>query len=285
MNLIKFKIFPKSPFASQPKGDMIFGMFAKFLFEVKKDTKLNNYLNNPNIIFSDFLPTDYLPKPALPPKIFEVDEDSKNKKDFKNKNFLKLNNISNILNKDSFEYVGFLIKDQFSQVQISRSSGVHENGQMFSVSTSSYIKNLELYVAFNENDFTETEISDYLKIIGIFGFGSKSSSGFGQFDIELVKTDITNWRIFGKSINNGINEQQPSFLQGVTIGLEIKLNSNIISSINNQTGFLTLSPSIPNNGDEVFYNLYTKFGKYGSNRNQFYKQHSLMADSGAVYLK
>ena len=68
MKLIKFKIIPKSSFASFPKGDMIFGHFANHLFINEKNDILKNYKDDkiPKIIFSDFLPDNYFPKPSLP---------------------------------------------------------------------------------------------------------------------------------------------------------------------------------------------------------------------------
>ena len=84
MKLLRFNITPLSTFLSLPKGDMIFGHFAYHLFDID-DNSLENYLkSSPSVIFSDFLPKGYLPKPSLPLEKFGISIDDK--KDFKKSN-------------------------------------------------------------------------------------------------------------------------------------------------------------------------------------------------------
>ena len=76
MELIRYEIIPKSSFASIPTADMIFGHFARFLY-MQNDNLLDDYLTKPKIIFSDFLPYGYMPKPTLPLSRFNVSDSEK----------------------------------------------------------------------------------------------------------------------------------------------------------------------------------------------------------------
>jgi hypothetical protein len=106
--------------------------------------------------------------------------------------------------------------------------------------------------------------------------------------LKLKKAPLESfeWEVFGKSLKNGISK--PSFLQGATIGVKVEMLEKKVAELGEfpkGTPYLTLSPSIPNSGEKSFYNLYQKFGKHGADEVQIWKQHSLMADSGAVYFK
>jgi CRISPR/Cas system CSM-associated protein Csm4 (group 5 of RAMP superfamily) len=254
-------------------------MFAKMLF-LKGEDRFPDFPKSTSIIFSDFLPEGYFPKPALPPKVLGVGEDSKKKKEFKKKNFLK---IGEKLEDRSFKEVKFLSKERVFKNTISRLHGKSEN--LYSDEIVRYRGDLSLYVAY-EKSFKEKEILDTLNLIGSFGFGKKSSSGFGQFEVEKAPLESFEWEVFGKSLKNGISK--PSFLQGATIGVKVEMLEKKVAELGEfpkGTPYLTLSPSIPNSGEKSFYNLYQKFGKHGADEVQIWKQHSLMADSGAVYFK
>ncbi len=287
MKLIKLIVVPKSPFASLPKGDTIFGMFAKILFSSNQTNKLKDYLQNQNIIFSDFLYDGFVHKPTMPIQFFGIAEDSVSKKEFKKQSLLAINKLNQPLSDESFLKMNdnFYVKERFARNTVSRNNGKHENNSLFVINATKYQKDLVVYIAFNEEVFTEAEIKNNLELIGQFGFGRRSSVGYGQFEVKNAELDLTNWKILGKSINNGIDTNNPSFLQGVTIAVKIKLDEKFKEKLPSQNVYLTLAPSIPNSQDKLFYSLYTKLGKYGNDINIIMKQHSIMADSGAVYFQ
>jgi CRISPR/Cas system CSM-associated protein Csm4 (group 5 of RAMP superfamily) len=285
LNFLKFKITPLSPFATPPKGDVVFGMFAKILFlEGKGEDKFSGFPEKISIIFSDFLPEGYLPKPALPPSVLGVGSDSLEKKAFKKKQFLEVGEIGKALNTDSFSDDNPISTDKRAGVEVSRLTGKHRDGSLFITDTTLYKSDLVLYVAYDKEKFSEEDILETLQKVGKFGFGKKSSVGFGQFEAKKEETDLKNLEIFGQNLKNGIGDN-PSFIQGATIGVEIELGDHDFPDFPEGTPYLTLSPSVPKEEESPFYNLYQKFGKHGSDQKQIFKKHSLMADSGAVYFK
>jgi CRISPR-associated protein Csm4 len=250
MRLIKIKIIPKSSFASLPTGDMIFGHFAKFLY-FNKDIRLDNYLQKPQIIFSDFLPDNYLYKPTLPLSEFGVDDDEK--KDFRKKEFISFENLQNgnLLN---CEEVDFFEERNVIKNSINRKTFSTDDSGVFapySIKELFFVNNIVLYALFDETIFKLEEVENILSLIGKSGFGKKSSIGKGQFEIEIDK----NFKGFKK------------------------IDSNY---------YITLSPTIFNKNDEIencFYDVWSKFGKFHSSQTPFKKPVVFAKSSAVVKLK
>ena len=253
MELIKFKIIPKSSFASFPKGDMIFGHFANHLF-LNGNKILENYAKvpSPQIIFSDFLPDGYFPKPSLPLDSFFTKEEQEDldKKAFKKKNWISLENLQskNLKECESFSFyqTNTIIRNSLNRLTFT----TDKDFTPYPLEEIRFSKQPILYVMFNES-FTEESIKNILTKIGKSGFGKKSSIGKGQFEVELDK----NFEDFTKK----------SFEKNY---------------------YLTLSPTLLHNQeniieDEYYYNTFNRFGKY-SNSSTPFKKPVLMADSGAV---
>jgi len=95
------------------------------------------------------------------------------------------------------------------------------------------------------NEDIKDILIDTIKKVGEYGFGRKSSIGKGRFVVEEVKS--CNFNNFKSST------------------------------------YLAISPFIKEEKDEVYYDLYVKFGKYGLNRakNPF-KKPVVLCDSGSV---
>ena len=245
MKLIKFKITPKSSFISFPKGDMIFGFFASELF-LDGDKRLENYLDEkPKIIFSDFLPNNYLPKPTLPLEFFGVDDSQK--KEFRKKSWIEIDklqrgNISDV-EKIEFYKTQTVIRNSINRKTFSTDdSGVFAP---FALEELRFLESVSLYVMFDENSFNQKEIEDRLNRMGKIGFGKKNSIGKGQFEAKLVDNDID---------------------------LDIKSNY-----------YLTISPTILNNDniEKSYYDIFNRFGKFANTNNPF-KKPVVLAQSGAV---
>ena len=245
MKLIKFEIIPKSSFISFPKGDMIFGFFASGLF-LNGDKRLKNYLNEESkIIFSDFLPNRYLPKPTLPLEFFGVDDSQK--KEFRKKSWIKVDELQkgNIFNVEKIEFykTQTVIRNSINRKTFSTDdSGVFAP---FALEELRFLEPVSLYVMFDENSFNQAEIEDRLNQMGKIGFGKKNSIGKGQFEAKLVDNDID---------------------------LDIKSNY-----------YLTISPTILNNDniEKSYYDIFNRFGKF-ANSNTPFKKPTILAQSGAV---
>lgn len=245
MKIIKLDITPLSSFISFAKGDMIFGHFANTLF-LQGDERLKDYLNQkPKIIFSDFLPDGYLPKPSLPLESFGVADTAK--KDFRKKSWITIENLQNGKLHEC-EELKFYETTTMIRNSINRHTFSTDDSGIFAphgVEEFVFKKPPVLYVMF-DTSFHEKEIVTILNIIGKSGFGKKSSIGKGQF-----------------SVNQNSNFQ--GFKQ-----LDTKY-------------YLTLSPTILNNQNikNCYYDTFNRFGKY-ANSNAPFKKPILMANSGGV---
>jgi CRISPR-associated protein Csm4 len=183
MKLIKFRVFPKSTFASLPIANMIFGHFAKLLY-LKKDNRIDSYLDNPSIIFSDFLPDDYCYKPTLPLEKFDISEDDK--KEFRKKEFIKIKFLQNG-ELSECEKLEFFENKQVIRNKINRNTFTTGENEFapYSIDENEFKTNIVLYVLFDENTFKKDDIEDILNEIGKSGFGKKSSIGKGQFEVSI----------------------------------------------------------------------------------------------------
>ncbi len=248
MKLLKLIIEPKSSFLSYPKGDMIFGHFAYHLF-LEKNEILKDYLSEkPKIIFSDFLPDDYITKPTLPLEFFDISDSDK--KEFRKKLWIHITKLQSG-NLKECESLEFLTTKTVVRNSINRNTFSTDDSGVFApygLEELNFKRKISLYVLYDESGFSKEYIETMLSKIGRYGFGKKSSIGKGQFEVKIDK-NFTNFK-------------------------DIKTSY-----------YLTLSPSLLNNKDDnikkAYYDVYNKFGKF-SNSNTPFKKPLLMAQSGAV---
>jgi CRISPR-associated protein Csm4 len=257
MKLIKLKITPLSSFGTFPKGDMIFGHFANYLFthsELDSESiLLKKYLEDksPKIIFSDFLPDGYLPKPTLPLNCFGENID---KKEFSKKNWIKIENLQNG-KLSSYDSVEFFREKSVTRNSINRLTFTTDDSGPFTPYSTKEIEFLYqpvVYIMYDEKSFDEDRVIEILNQIGCSGFGKKSSIGKGQFEVEIDKS-----------------------FKGFKTHSQLDLESNY---------YLTISPTLLNEEQNIknaYYNLFNRFGKYHSSNTPF-KKPLLMCDSGAV---
>lgn len=250
MQLIKLKINPKSSFGSFPKGDMVFGHFANHLFSYENNNLLENYLSEkPKIIFSDFLPDGYFPKPSLPLDSFGVEDTEK--KEFRKKAWIKIDDIQKTNQKENYESLEFYKTSEVVRNSINRLTFSTDDSGVFapySIEELRFLYQPVLYVMFDDESFKQDDIIKILNKIGKSGFGAKSSTGKGQFEVSL-DSDFKNFK-----------------------DIESKY-------------YLTLSPTILNSSKDIienaYYNTFNRFGKF-FNTNAPFKKPLLMADSSAV---
>jgi len=248
MKLLKLIVEPKSSFVSYPKADTIFGHFAYHLFLDKNDV-LQDYLEEkPKIIFSDFLPDGYVSKPTLPLNFFSVSDSDK--KEFRKKQWISFANLQKG-NLQECENLEFFSKKTVVRNSINRNTYTTDDSGVFApygVEELEFRRIISLYVLFDEESFSVGEIEQRLNKMGKYGFGKKSSTGKGQFQVKIDE----NFRGFS----------------------DVKSNY-----------YLTLSPSFLNNkADNItkaYYDTFNRFGKFANSSTPF-KKPVLMAQSGAV---
>jgi len=249
MKLIKVKITPHSSFVTFPKADTIFGHFAYHTFK-KDKTVFENYVGEePKIIFSDILPADYLYKPTLPLKAFDVDESEK--KEFRKKAWIDIINLQQGDLKKAKE-LSFYKTEVRTRNSINRLSFTTDDSGIFapySIEEINFLSQPVIYVMYDKDYFSEAKILERLNLIGKVGLGKKGSIGKGHFIAE---------------IDNDFE------------GFDDEVKSDY---------YMTLSPTILHKSKDVvekaYYNTFNRFGKYHSSNTPF-KKSLLMADSGAV---
>ena len=248
MKLIKVKITPHSSFVTFPKGDTIFGHFAYHTFTEDKTLFENYVTDKPKIIFSDILPDGYLYKPTLPLGAFDIDESEK--KEFRKKAWIEIENLQNEKLQEAKELSFYKseIKVRNSLNRVTFSTDNSGEFAPFSLEEITFLHQPVIYVLFDEDSFSQTEILDRLNLIGKVGFGKKGSIGKGHFRAEVDETF------------KGFDEVESDYC-------------------------LTLSPTLLHKSKDIiekaYYNTFNRFGKYHSSSTPF-KKPLLMADSGAV---
>ena len=270
MNLYKINICPSGGFYSQIKGEMLFGMFCWAIAENSGKDKLRQYLegytnNQPFIVFSDAFPMGYLPKPTLPFTYYqnkaEEDDNTGNavrkRKEFKRKNWIKAEKIGLPTTEmaDCFEEVSY--KNKFLKTSVHLDPIAHHTtGGEYSAYTAellTYTGELCIYVLIDETRITTQEARQILAKVGQSGYGKKSSSGNGKFelssDFELINLDY-------KQVQS----------------------------------CLTLAPCVPQtdvfNANKSFYHIFVRFGRHGNVLSKSpcpFKKPVMTADAGAVF--
>lgn len=249
MKLIKVKIKPKSSFITFPKGDIVFGHFAYHTF-FDTQQSLKNYLDEkPKIIFSDFLPDSYLPKPSLMLKCFGLKEEDR--KDFSKKEWISIENLQkgNLKECEKLDFFKNTITVRNSLNRLTFTTDNSKEFAPYSLDEKTFVHQPVLYILYDQDTFTQEYILEILNKIGEVGFGEKGSIGKGSFTAKVDE----NFSDFQKNVKSNY--------------------------------YLTISPTFLHNQKgtilSAYYDLFTRFGKFHSTSTPF-KKTVLLADSGAV---
>ncbi|MDX1957335.1 MAG: type III-A CRISPR-associated RAMP protein Csm4 [Leptospiraceae bacterium] len=255
------------------QGDTLFGMICWMILYREGEDVLTNFLqdskNSPQAIFSSAFPSGKIPLPLVP-KSLDDEIDYSYRKRLKKEKFISVGLFQKMRNHFSIkEFQESKISEYKLEKNNTSHSLIHNNqhvphntinrltgmveetdGFFFSKIDSEPDTNLDIYISVEEK--WETTILDAFKTLGEYGFGKDSSTGGGAF--EILKIEETS--LFSNNFKHGI----------------------------------TLSPIVPKETDPVniFYDLFTRFGKIGSgsdigskSKNGFLKVPILMMKSGA----
>ena len=248
MEIVTLEITPKSAFATPPKGDTIFGQILAYLF-LQGDTTFATYLQEePKLIVSDMMPKGYVYRPNLPMDCFKQSKDIDiDKKKIRAAKYIKLENLQRgELYK--CEKVDFMQTAVVVKNSINRQTGMTDGEDFAPYSMSEYTFGKKLWLFMMVEPDLKEKILDVLSQIGTYGFGKEASIGKGLFTLRPIDTPI---------------------------------NMNIESNY-----YMCISPVVVynQNCEAIWYEPYTKFGKYGSHNGSknIFKKPLLMAQSGAV---
>ncbi len=271
---ISLDIKPTSSFASELSSDTFFAQICYMLYMQghNLDEYLKDYENNPFFVISDFFPMGYISAQQMPVKpASEINVyDLAKRKALKNKNKIKLENlISNgIL---TIEKNGLIkettdisttddswknYKYDVVKAHINRAAGTTLNAEFAPYSNIEYrytAKNNNFYFRvylYVKEGFKEDIILSAIEDIGKTGYGSKTSTGKGFFEVarnEDIKINTDNKDAF------------------------ILLSNTDVSGMNKYT-------------NKMYYTPITRFGKHGAltEKGTPFKNPFVMAKSGAL---
>jgi CRISPR-associated protein Csm4 len=177
MKIYKLSIKPKSTFFTYPKGDMIYGFFLYWWDKLKKG-KIEDIIDK--VVFSDFLPDGYFPKPAFEYTRFTDDENKR--KEIKSIDWIKEDDLingklKNIVNEGDFEFIKKRksVKNHLNKISLTTS----ENFSPYVVEEIDFLYPVVMYIASEDIE----SVAKFLDEIGSFGFGKRSSVGKGVFEV------------------------------------------------------------------------------------------------------
>lgn len=265
MKTICFKLQPKTDFAGPIKGDTLFAkiccQIAELLGEEFLECLLADYKEgHPFLVVSDLFPDGYLPRATLPMECFGIMPSSGERKQFKQKQWIKVEDITKPVQK----WHAYLTNVAFQKIdtrihnavnpKTGTVDGAKSDGKIYAPYAQKvihYQMPLNVYMVYDETRISEEEIEQMLKNIGKEGIGRSATRGLGKFEVS---------------------EQYP------------------VSFVNKPTHYyMTLAPSVPHqenvNASESYYKLFTRFGKQTTSQNGVlpFKNPVLMADTGAVF--
>ncbi len=262
MKLYRIDIEIESAFATIPKGDTFFGQFCWQIVQNKGNSKLEtllkDYNQKPFAIISDLLPDNCIKKPPVADSLFGIEFNPKKRKIIKAKNIVNIQKLEEnnfVYNKEFIENKiemdkkyktkeTIVVRNSIDRITSTTNKGFDP----FTNFRYDYpIKNATFYLALDASISIE-DAANYLEQIGKTGLGKDATVGRGKYRIKEIK--------------------------------EYCFNNP------NANAMITLSPSILSNQDfeEVWYNVFTRFGKHGNYLAHalVWKNPILLADSFAL---
>lgn len=262
MRILCFKLKAKTEFSTQIKGDTLFGFLCCYIAERYGEERLNSLLadytkDNPFMIVSDFFPYGFLPRPTVPTRMLGENVKAEERKLFKQKKWIAVDNVSKPLNEWSLHLQKISYQTQVGRTHNSINPkmgivGGDDAYAPYTLKNTFYQSMLSVYIMFDDKRISADEIKEIMTDTGLFGIGKGASRGTGKF--EVISSE------------------------------EVKFSSVESNS------YMTLSPCIPQRDDvdaeKSYYKPFTRFGKqymFPSSNTLPHKNPVLMADTGAVF--
>ncbi len=281
MRRVLVRIRPRGAFGDPVRGDTLFGQLCWAVQQRFGDERLRELLDGyvdgkPFLVLSDAFPSGYLPRPALPLAMFDVDEDDDRKR-LKKMRWLPLSAFDRPVR----EWLAECVCDAEAATSMARPEKgerkpeaiwlerpqPHNTLHRFSNSTRAgefapYQMpalwpapglTLDIWILVDESRLALNELEMLLADVGMSGYGRDASIGCGRFCVESLDTD--GW---------------PEAQQGAD-------------------AWLTLAPCAPQGlgwrPDRCFWKPFTRFGRHGQMAvfsGRPFKNPVLLADTGAV---
>ncbi len=265
MKTICFKLQPKTDFSGSIKGDTLFAkiccQIAESLGKEHLERLLANYkTGHPFLVVSDLFPHGYLPRATLPTECFGIIPSSGERKQFKQKQWIRIDDITKPVQKWHICLTGIAFQKMDTRIhnavnpQTGTVDGDRSDGRIYAPYAQKvihYQMPLNVYMVYDETRISAEEIEQMLKNIGNEGIGRSATRGLGKFEVD--------------------GKRPVSFATEPT------------------HYYMTLAPSVPYQenikASESYYKLFTRFGKQSASPDGVlpFKNPVLMADTGAVF--
>ncbi|AEI14990.1 protein of unknown function DUF324 [Flexistipes sinusarabici DSM 4947] len=266
MKYYKATIFPKSPFATPPMSDTLFGQLIWMLNDLGEDVAkmLATYDSNPCFVVSDFIANNQGVAPKMPTTYnlgkskMEKIQEILDRKELKKRSKIDLDKLYKMQKIDSKKIIDNSIKKNHDEINetvhcsLNRLTGTTGNGfDPYSVIETVYKKDtfFTCYFYVSENEHVE-KIKDALILMGKIGFGKDASIGKGRFSVDKFE-----------EINFSHNNKNSIYTLG----------NVVLDGINDYKN--------------CYYEIFTRFGKHGnilSVTGNPYKNPVVMAKQGAL---
>jgi CRISPR-associated protein Csm4 len=190
MKLYKATINPLSPFATELKGDTLFGQICWGIVYIYGEEKLKkllkDYEKKPFLIVSDGFLKDHLLKPTFPREILRETIEGM-KKEYRKRIWVEIDDIlkGDFSKAKKEEEVQF--KKNLFEVKNNINYKTFTTGEGFApfmVDSTIYLKEIDIY--FLINDYEE-EIKKAFNLISKIGYGKDANLGKGKFEISEFK--------------------------------------------------------------------------------------------------
>ena len=270
MKSLRLTIKFESSLGSLLLSDTIFGHFCweyRDIFgEERLKELLDDFENNPFIVFSDGFVKGTIPMPFLKPKSLgemkgyflkrdkNIDYYSK-AKNLKKSGFVDVDFLDSVRgNLELFALYDYIHESstetvRFVRNSVNRISNIVREG-LYSTIETFYKEPVDFYVKYDDSRVDKKTIEKVFKSIGKFGFGRDKSTGKGRFKVVEV-------------------ENEPEIL-----------------ARKSKKTFISLSSGVPDDDCEILYGkTFTKFGKHGRGpmlKNPF-KNPVILFRSGSVF--
>ena len=270
MESLRLTIKFESSLGSLLLSDTIFGHFCweyRDIFgEERLKELLDDFENNPFIVFSDGFVKGTIPMPFLKPKSLDemkeyflkrdknIDYYSK-AKNLKKSGFVDVDFLDSVRgNLELFALYDYIHESStetvhFVRNSVNRISNIVREG-LYSTIETFYKEPVDFYVKYDDSRVDKKTIEKVFKSIGKFGFGRDKSTGKGRFKVVEV-------------------ENEPEIL-----------------ARKSKKTFISLSSGVPDDDCEILYGkTFTKFGKHGRGpmlKNPF-KNPVILFRSGSVF--
>ncbi len=270
MKSLRLTIKFESSLGSLLLSDTIFGHFCweyRDIFgEERLKELLDDFENNPFIVFSDGFVKGTIPMPFLKPKSLDemkeyflkrdknIDYYSK-AKNLKKSGFVDVDFLDSVRgNLELFALYDYIHESStetvhFVRNSVNRISNIVREG-LYSTIETFYKEPVDFYVKYDDSRVDKKTIEKVFKSIGKFGFGRDKSTGKGRFKVVEV-------------------ENEPEIL-----------------ARKSKKTFISLSSGVPDDDCEILYGkTFTKFGKHGRGpmlKNPF-KNPVILFRSGSVF--